>query len=104
MFQRVPRWDAEAAGSSHLMGVVMGRWSEQRSSPTIHSVPVDQALLTAVMSGLVRPPVPLFTHVAVQSLRMLAFWERNQSYQFAALVCRLVLVPQWGMCVEVASG
>ncbi len=57
----------------------MGRWSEPRSSPTVHSVPVDQALLTAVMSGVLSLPVPLFTHVAVPSLRMLAFGERSQS-------------------------
>ncbi len=56
-----------------------GRWSELRSSHTVHSVPVDQALVTAVMSGVLRPPVPRFTHVAVQSLRVLAFWDRNQS-------------------------
>ncbi len=77
-FQRVLRWDAEAAGISHLIVVVMGRWSEPGSSPTVHSVPVDQALLTAVMSGVLRLPVPLFTHVAVPSLRMLAFWERSK--------------------------
>ncbi len=77
---------------------------EPRSSPTVHSVPVDQALLTAVMSGVLRPPVPRFTHVAVPSLRMLAFWEKPVFYQFATLVCRLVLIPQWGMGVEVASG
>ncbi len=52
VFQRALRWDAEAAGTSHLMVIVMGRWSERRSSPTVHSVPVDQALLTAVMSGV----------------------------------------------------
>ncbi len=73
------RWDAEAAGTSHLMVGVMERWSEPRSSPTVHSVPVEQAMLTAVTSGVLRPPVPLFTHVAVSSLRMLAFWERSQS-------------------------
>ncbi len=77
--QRTLRWDAEAAGTSHLMVVVMGRWSEPRSSPTVHSFPVDQALLTAVMSGVLRPPVPRFTHVAVPSLRMLAFCERGHS-------------------------
>ncbi len=67
----------------------MGRWSEPRSSPTVYSIPVDHALLTAVMSGVLRTPVPQFTHVAVPSLRMLAVF-----YQFAALVCRLVLIPQ----------
>ncbi len=40
----------------------------------IHSIPVDQVLLK-----------PVF-------------------YQFAVLVCRLVLVPQWGMGVEFVSG
>ncbi len=39
---------------------------------TVHSVQVDQALLTAVMLGVLRPPVPLLTHVAVPSWRMLA--------------------------------
>ncbi len=79
VFLRALQWDAEAAGTSYLTVVVMGRWLETRSSPTVHSVPVGQALLTAVMSGVLRPLVPLFTHVAVPSLRMLAFWERSQS-------------------------
>ncbi len=73
VFHRALRWDAETAGTSHLMVVVMGRWSELRSSPTVYSVPVDQALLTAVMSGVLTPPVTLFTHVAMPSLRRLAF-------------------------------
>ncbi len=73
MFQRALRWDAEAAGTSHLKVVVIGRWSKPRSSPTVHSVPVDQALLTAVMSGVLRPPMSLLIYVAVPSLRMLAF-------------------------------
>ncbi len=30
--------------------------------------------------------------------------EKPVFYQFAALVCRLVLVPQWGMGAEFASG
>ncbi len=30
--------------------------------------------------------------------------EKPIFYQFAVLVCRLVLVPQWGMGVEVAVG
>ncbi len=30
--------------------------------------------------------------------------EKPVFYQFATLVCRLVLIPQWGMGVEVASG
>ncbi len=30
--------------------------------------------------------------------------EKPVLYQFAALVCRLVLVPQWGVDVEVAAG
>ncbi len=72
----------------------MGRWSEPRSSPTVHTVPVDQALLTTVMLGVLKPYVPLLIHVAVPSLRMLAFWDRSQSYKFAALVCQMVLVPQ----------
>ncbi len=50
---------------SHLMVVVMERWSEPRSSPTVHWFTDDHALLIAVMSGMLRPPVPLFTHVAV---------------------------------------
>ncbi len=75
MFQRALHWDAEAAGTSHLMVVVMGRWPEPRSSSTVYMVPGDQALLTAVMSG-----VPLLKHVAVPLLRMLAFWERSQSF------------------------
>ncbi len=29
--------------------------------------------------------------------------EKPVFYQFAALVCRLVLIPQWGMGVEVTS-
>ncbi len=66
------------AGTSHLIVVLMGRCSEPGSSPTVHSVPGDQALLTAVMSGVLRLPVLLFTHVAVPSLRMLAFWERSK--------------------------
>ncbi len=73
VFHRALRWDAEIAGTSHLMVVVMGRWSELRSSPSVHSVPVDQALLTAVMSGVLKPPVPLFRHVGMPSLKRLAF-------------------------------
>ncbi len=76
LFQRTLRWDAEAAGTSHLMVVVMGRWYEPKSSPTVHSVPVDQELRTTVMPGVLRPPVPLLMHVAVPSLRMQAFWEK----------------------------
>ncbi len=30
--------------------------------------------------------------------------ENPVFYQFATLVCQLVLVPQWGMGVEVAAG
>ncbi len=79
VFQRVLRWDGEAADTLYLMVVVMGRWSEPRSSPNVHSVPVDQALLIFVLPGLLRPPVPLLIHVASPSLRMLAFWEGRQS-------------------------
>ncbi len=50
-----------------------GGCGREVSLPTVHSVPVDQALLTAVMSG-----VPLFIHFAVSSLRMLAFWENRR--------------------------
>ncbi len=49
-----------------------GWWSEPRSSPTAYAVPLDQALLSAVMQGVLRSPVPLLTHVAVPALRMLA--------------------------------
>ncbi len=35
------RWDAEVAGTSYLMVVVMGRWSEPMSSPTVHSGVAD---------------------------------------------------------------
>ncbi len=34
VFQRALHWDADAADTSHLMVVLMGRWSEPRSSPT----------------------------------------------------------------------
>ncbi len=57
MFHRALRWDVEATGTSHLMMSVMGRWSELRSSPTVHSVPLDQALLIAVTSGVSWLPV-----------------------------------------------
>ncbi len=69
--------------------------------PTVHSIPVDQALLTAVMSGVLRPPMPLFIHFAEDAG---VLGEKPVSYQFAALVCRLVLVPHMGMGVGVASG
>ncbi len=65
MFQRALRWDAEAAGSSHLKVVVIGRRSEPRSSPAVHSVQVDQALLTAVMSGVLRPPMSLYIYIYI---------------------------------------
>ncbi len=59
-------------------------------------VPVDQALLTAVMSGVLRPSVPpinTFSGAVVEDTRVLG--EKPAFYQFAALVCRLVLSPQW---------
>ncbi len=61
------------------MLVVIWRLSGPRSSSSVYSDPVDQALLTAVMSGVRRTLVPLLIHVAIPLLRMLAFWERSQS-------------------------
>ncbi len=68
------RWDAEVAGTSYLMVVVMGKRSESMSLPT-----VDQALLTTVTSGVLGPRVSMLIHVAVPPLKMLAFWGSNQS-------------------------
>ncbi len=83
------------------MVVVKGRWSEPKSSPTVHSVPVDHPLLTAVMSGVLRP---IYGHCCAVDEDAGILGEKSVFYQFAALVCRLVLFPQWGMGVEVASG
>ncbi len=67
LFQRAMRLDAEATCTSHLMVVVLGRWLEPMSWPTVNSVPVGQALLAAIMSDVLRPPVHLLIHVAVPS-------------------------------------
>ncbi len=68
---------------------VIGRWPESRSSPILNSAPVDQVLLIAVMSAVLRPPVPLLINVVVPSLGVLALWERNQSStKCVTLICR----------------
>ncbi len=52
-------------------------------------------MLTAVMSDVLRPPVPLLMHVVVSSSSLLAFWEKPAFYQFVALICRMLFFPQW---------
>ncbi len=35
-----------------------------RSSPTVYSIPVDQALLTVIIPVVLKPPVPLLIYLA----------------------------------------
>ncbi len=62
-----------------LMAIVMGRWSDPRSSPTVNSAWVAQVLLTMVTSGVLSPPVARVTCVGSPLLRMLAFLDKTQS-------------------------
>ncbi len=47
----------EGFGTWQLMAIVMDRWSDPGSSPTVHSALVAQVLLTMVTSGVLSPPV-----------------------------------------------
>ncbi len=73
VFQRDLRWDAQDVGASHLTVTV--RTEVFAYCPLSHYSPFGQALVTNVMSGVLRPHVPLLLHVAVPSLRMLILWE-----------------------------
>ncbi len=51
----------------------MGTWSEPMSSSTVHSVPVDQAVLIVVMSGSPRRGynrAPVVVVVVVETCRL----------------------------------
>ncbi len=74
----------------------MGRWSELRSSPTVQSVQFDQALLIAVASGVPWLPVPLFLHVAVPSLRVLAFLRESRLLSIRRAILRFGARPTVG--------
>ncbi len=54
MFQGALWWDAEAAGTAHMMLIVMGTWSDSRFLPTIPSVP-DPGMLLAAVPVVLRP-------------------------------------------------
>ncbi len=57
VFHRARRWLTEVFGTRQLTAIVMGRWSDPRSSPTVHSALVAQVLLIMVTSGVLSPPV-----------------------------------------------
>ncbi len=79
VFHRVRWWVTEGFGTWQLTAIVMGRWSDPRSSPTVHSALVAQVLLTMVTSGVLSPPVARLTCVGSPLLRMLACLEIGQS-------------------------
>ncbi len=57
-------------------------------------------MLAAEMLDFLRPLVSINTFRGEDAS---AVEENPVFYQFAMLVCRLVLVPQWGMGVEVTA-
>ncbi len=79
VFHRARRWVREGFGTWQLTAIVMGRWSDPRSSLTVHSALVAQVLLTMVTSGELSPPVAQLTCVGSLLLRMLACLKISQS-------------------------
>ncbi len=61
------------------MDIVMGRFSDTRSSPTFYLAFVAQVLRTIELSGVPRPPVTRLTFVGSPLLFILVFLEMSQS-------------------------
>ncbi len=76
VLQRDLRWDAQDVGASHLTVTV--RAEVFAYSPLSPYNPLGQALVADVMSGVLRPHVPLLMHVVVSSLGVLMLWDRSQ--------------------------
>ncbi len=63
---------SDATGVWQRSSIVMGRWSEPRSSPTVHSALLAKDGWAKDTSEELRPPVARLSNVVVQSLRTLA--------------------------------
>ncbi len=81
-------------GTWQHRATVIGRWSDSRSPPTVHSALVAQVLFTI---EALNPPVARLTSVDSQLLRVMVFLEMNQSTNISSLV----FFPEGRMGVEV---
>ncbi len=97
VFHRERRWVTEGFGTWQLMPIVLGRWSDPRSSPNAHSSLVAQVLLTMVTPGVLSPPMARLTCLGSLLFRMLMFLKISQS----STVGWLVFVPGGRMDVKI---
>ncbi len=91
VFHRARRWVTEGFGTWQFTAIVMGMWSDPRSSPTVYSALVAQVLSTMVTSGVLSHPVARLTCMGLPLLRILACLEISQSS---------IVSPRWsaGWC------